>query len=77
VLFLIYKNILFDSFLLDKNIYIVLLVFLFNNQLVNEFEPDKLLQSDYWFSDQKPASAPATNKYLSILNSFWDAWNVF
>jgi predicted nucleic acid-binding Zn ribbon protein len=45
LVFLIYKMLLFEYFLLDKNIYLII-NFLFSTRLVNEFEPDKLLQSD-------------------------------
>jgi hypothetical protein len=39
-------------------IYINLLIFLFNTQLVIRFEPDKLLQSDNCLPSQNLASAP-------------------
>jgi hypothetical protein len=50
------KDIIFIFYYI--RIYIKLLLFLFKIQLVNEFESDKLLQSDNCPPDRNPASAP-------------------
>jgi hypothetical protein len=39
--------------------YVILLIFLFSTRLVNKFESNKLLQSDYLSPDQNTASVSA------------------
>jgi hypothetical protein len=54
--------------------FVELLIFLFSTWLVNEFEFNKLLQSDYWPPDQNLTSAPRGSHHIEVERAYDQSW---